>query len=183
MGQLFGNFLKSKRLSLGLSANSLAFACHVAQGTLSNIEHGRRPPSPANLEALAAMPELKTSLDELQAWADLDQIGGVEGFQRIQTHVPELRPRAPEQPLVADPDFETSIRAGTANLRAHGYVRVAALDDVLATRYQAIEQLAGVLQDRRGVLMEMVNQLMVLETDLTQEARTLGQITLKPPLV
>lgn len=87
MGQFFGSQLRKWRESQGLSGNKLAQLTGILQGTLAGIELGRRPPSDANLEAIAAVPEMNIAIDRLMAWRDLDKIGGGEGLERLRRFV------------------------------------------------------------------------------------------------
>lgn len=89
MASEFGERLTKAREAAGLSGYKLVQVTGIAQGNLQAIERGRRSPSDANLEALAAVPELGVTLEQLQAWRDLDRIG-LEGIERIRKWVPEV---------------------------------------------------------------------------------------------
>lgn len=88
VGTYFGSKLREHRDSRGLSGNRLAMLSGLGQALENALELGRRPPSQANLEALAAVAELGAPLEMLQAWADLDKIGQ-EGIERIKKYAPE----------------------------------------------------------------------------------------------
>jgi transcriptional regulator with XRE-family HTH domain len=85
----FGERLAQHRAAKGLTPYRVATDAKIDRSIYSQIERGKRPPSRANLEALAAVAELGISLDELQAWADLDQIG-VDGLARIATYLGDV---------------------------------------------------------------------------------------------
>lgn len=89
MGFSFGERLAQAREVAGLSGYRLVQLSGIAQGNLQAIERGRRPPSDANLAALAAVTELGVTLDQLEAWRDLDKIGGEGGLDRIKAYAPE----------------------------------------------------------------------------------------------
>lgn len=94
---MFGSRLKLAREAAGLTGNQLAMRCEVPQGTLSALERGVRPPSEANIEALAAARDLRVTLDQLKAWAALDA-AGEEGLALIREHAPEALSEPPPVP-------------------------------------------------------------------------------------
>jgi transcriptional regulator with XRE-family HTH domain len=85
---VFGDKLRLHREAKGVSGYLICQVTSIPSSLFVAIEKGRRAPSDANLEALAAMPELGVTLEQLQAWRDLDRIG-VEGLERIKRWVPE----------------------------------------------------------------------------------------------
>lgn len=89
MGKTFGEKLVQAREAAGLSGYRLVQLSGIAQGNLQAIERGRRPPSDANLEALAEVAELGVTLEQLLTWRDLDRLGP-EGIERIRKYAPEV---------------------------------------------------------------------------------------------
>lgn len=53
--QRFGNFVKQKRLELGMSRDGFAALLNISPGHLNNMERGTRVPSPELLIALAKL--------------------------------------------------------------------------------------------------------------------------------
>lgn len=89
MGAIFGQRLRTFREAKGISGKRLAELSAIGQGNLFGLEAGKRPPSDANLEALAGVTDLGISLEQLQAWRDLDRIG-LEGVERLRKWEPEV---------------------------------------------------------------------------------------------
>lgn len=108
MGKTFGEKLVQAREAAGLSGYRLVQLSGIAQGNLQAIERGRRPPSDANLEALAEVAELGVTLEQLLTWRDLDRLGP-EGLERIRKYAPEVlaQPPAPASFADAAADGET----------------------------------------------------------------------------
>lgn len=75
MGALFGTLLRQHREAAGVTGYRITKESGFHGPTLIAVEKGLRGPSPANLEALASVPELGLSLETLRAWAALDRLG------------------------------------------------------------------------------------------------------------
>lgn len=88
MGKLFGEHLKRHREALGVTGYKICQVSGMASSLFTDIEKGRRSPSQANLETLAGVPDLVLSMNQLKAWAALDEIG-TEGMDLIKEHAPE----------------------------------------------------------------------------------------------
>lgn len=83
MGKYFGRSLRAQREKVGLSGNRLAQLSGISQSNLNAIELGKRPPSVANLEALAEVQDLGVSLELLEAWVAADKAGD-DGLSKIK---------------------------------------------------------------------------------------------------
>jgi transcriptional regulator with XRE-family HTH domain len=84
MGKLFGTLLREHRETRGLSQYRLALDARMPQSNLSALERGDRRPSDKNLLDLSAAEGLGLSLEKLQAWRALDEIGE-EGIALVKT--------------------------------------------------------------------------------------------------
>lgn len=85
----FGTLLRARCESRGLTGYRLEPLTGLRSALVYDILNGKRPPSDAIIEALAGVPELGLTLDELRAWRDLDRIGR-EGLDRIARYLPDL---------------------------------------------------------------------------------------------
>lgn len=72
---LFSRNLTEARNATGMSRYRLAVLAGMSQQAMFAVETGTRPPSEANLKALAAVAELGIPYERLRAWADLDRLG------------------------------------------------------------------------------------------------------------
>jgi transcriptional regulator with XRE-family HTH domain len=119
MATSFAKKLKELREACGLSGLALSKQAEISQPLLNRIENGQREPTPEVIAKLA--PVLGVSVEEMQAWADADELGetrlrGLRQFGLLSggLDVPDDIEDEPD-----DWEREVLIRTGAAT--AHDY--------------------------------------------------------------
>lgn len=74
VGSIFSRRLKETLDKAGMSGYRLAQLTGIAHSNMGHIITGKRAPSKENMQAIADVPELGVSFNELRGWADVDGV-------------------------------------------------------------------------------------------------------------